>query len=554
MSKTFLRTTLAVLLCATVVAFTPLQNEEPESDSPALVLGIMVDQMRPEFIVRYWDSFREDGFRRLYRDGFRFTNVHFDYMPTATGAGHASVYSGTWPSTHGAIGNSWYSRELDRLVNVIEMQGNHGVGSSEGYDGAKGPGAMLTTTFGDELRLHTNWESRVVGVSRKDRGAILPAGHTGDAYWYEGSTGNFVTSSFYRDSLPSWLELFNSQGRALSYLEAAWETYHPIEHYPTHDTDDNRYERPFRGMQTTSFPHDLPTLVAEHGYGPELVSATPFGDELLVDLAIAAIEGEQLGKRGVTDVLSISFSATDAIGHQFGPASVEVHDAYVRLDQYIARLLAYLDEEVGMENVLLFLTSDHGVSHVPDFLADHGIPGGHFDANSSMETLGTYLEGRYGRDFVLSLSNMQIFLDHDFIHQEGLDHETVQRDVARFMLNEEGIGGALTAKALWYSNFDRGIRSRVQNGYHQQRSGDVVLWLEPQRTPGTGTRGTTHGSPWNYDSHAPLIWYGWEIPRGGTSSTEASVTDIASTVATFLRSPFPSGNMGRPLNDYFRQP
>lgn len=527
-------------------------NNNPHYETPKLVVGIMVDQMRPDFIYRYWDKYGNDGFRRLVNEGFTFRNNHFDYMPTATGPGHAGVYSGTTPSVHGAMGNSWYVRDLDRSINVIEVPDYEGVGSEPDYDGSKGPGNMLTTTVGDELRLHTYNRSKVVGISRKDRGAILPAGHLGDAYWYEASSGNFVTSTFYRNELPEWVQEFNNRNLPEEYLSEPWETLLPIEEYIESIDDDNPYERMFEGQDSPTFPHDLPSLLEDHDYGPGLLSSTPYGDKLLTELAIAAIEGEELGQGPTTDMLAISYSAPDAVGHQFGPASVEVQDMYLRLDQYIAQLLDYLDSEFGKDNILLFLTSDHGAVHVPDYLTDQGIPGGHFDSSAKMDKLREYLTATYGEDLLLAFSNFEVFLDHDVMEQLELDHSEVQKDIARFMLTLDGIAGALTAEALSNGEFTRGLRERIQNGFNQKRSGDVVVWLEPHITPGTGTRGTTHGSPWVYDSHAPMHWYGFGIPHG-ESSHPVFISDIASTVATFINSPFPSGNTGNPMNDYMRQ-
>jgi arylsulfatase A-like enzyme len=300
------------------------------------------------------------------------------------------------------------------------------------------------------------------------------------------------------------------------------------------------------------FPHDLPGLVANHSHGPGILNNTPFSDALLVELAIAAIDGESLGRGPATDVLAISFSGPDGVGHQFGPASIEIQDTYLRLDRGIARLLTHLDETIGTENVLLFLTSDHGVTHVPQYLTDQGIPGGHFNSSQELDKLRQYLRDNYGDDFLLANSNFELFLDHDFIDRNNLDHSDVQNDVARFVLSLDGVAGVLTADALSYGEFTRGIRERVQQGFHQKRSGDVLYWLEPHTTPGTDPQGTTHGSPWGYDTHAPMHWFGWNVPAG-RSAYPVYISDIASTVATFLNSPFPSGNTGRPMNDHMRK-
>lgn len=511
-------------------------SERTIDETPALVIGIMVDQMRPDFIYRYWGKFGDDGFKRLVNEGFSFTNAHFEYVPTATGPGHASVYGGTTPSVHGVVSNS------------VHVPGYEGVGSAPGYNGSVGPGNMLTTTVGDELRLHTNFRSKVVSISRKDRGAIIPAGHTGDAYWYEEDTGNFITSTYYRDSLPEWVQEFNDRSLPQQYLSEPWETILPIEEYIESIDDDNPYEWVYPGQEAPVFPHDLPTLAEE--VGPGVLIRTPFHDKMLTELAIAAIEGESLGSGETTDILAISYSALDSVGHRYGPASVEIQEIYMRLDRYLARLFNYLDDVFGQENILLFLTSDHGVAHIPQYLMDHGIPAGYFDTSPVRDALGEYLTTRYGENFVSSFGSSQIRLDHDFIDRNNLDHGEIQREVARFMLRQDGIGGALTAEALNSTQFTDGIRKRIQNGFHQKRSGDIMIWLEPQWI-GRIAYGTSHGSLWNYDTHAPMHWYGWNIPAG-RSTLSVTISDMAPTVATFLNSPLPSGTIGKPLNDFMK--
>ncbi len=520
-------------------------------EKPALVVGIIVDQMRPDYIDRYWDMLSDDGFRRLVGEGFTFTHAKFDYMPTATGAGHAGVYAGTTPSEHGAIGNSWFVRELGRGMNVIEVPGYEGVGSAPGYDGSKGPGNLLTTTFGDELRLHTNKRSKVVSMSRKDRGAIIPAGHLGDAYWYEASTGNFVTSTFYHDELPEWVASFNSRNLAQFYLSEPWETLHPIENYTASIADDNPYERRYVEEVPPVFPHNLPVLVEEYGLDPGLLSYTAFSDELLLEFALAAIEGESLGVRDVTDILAISFSALDGVGHMFGPASVEVQDTFLRLDLLIARLLTHLDEHAGEGNYLLFLTSDHGAPHVPEYLTDLGIPGGYVDLDEEEKAVRAFMTETWGEDFLLAISNFQLYFDHAAIDRAGLEHAAVEVKTTRFLLTRNGVAGALPANVLAFNEFTRGIRGWVQYGYHQKRSGDVMFWLEPHTNRGTRYQGTDHNAPWVYDTHAPMHWYGWTV-QAGRSSLPVFISDIASTVANFLGSPLPSGNTGNPMNRYMK--
>jgi predicted AlkP superfamily pyrophosphatase or phosphodiesterase len=523
------------------------QSQKAAHETPKLVVGIMVDQMRSDYIHKYWDKFGEDGFKRLVNEGFTFTNNHFDYMPTSTGPGHASVYTGTTPAVHGVMGNGWYVRETGKSINVIEVPGYSGVGTEPGKERDKAPSNVLSTTVGDELRLHTNFRSKVIGISRKDRGAILPAGHTGEAYWFEGSTGNFISSDYYMKELPGWVKEFNSKNLAQEYLNKPWETLLPIEEYVESMPDDNPYENMFKGETAPVFPHNLPELVKTEGIG--IIGSTPFHNDLLVEMAIAAIEGEELGSRATPDILAVSFSATDGIGHQFGPSSIEIQDTYLRLDLALAKLLDYLDQNFGKENILLFVTSDHAVSYVTSYLVDQGIPGGYIDNKENLTALRNFMQKKYGEDLFLTMSNFDIFLNRPLIEEKGLDLPTVQQEIAQFMMTLEGVAGAMPATVLANNEFTQGVRARVQKGYNQKRSGDVSIWLEPQTLSGSNTRGTTHGSPWNYDSHAPMHWYGWTVPAG-RSSHPVNISDIASTVATFLNSPFPSGNTGRPMNEF----
>lgn len=560
----FLSTSISALVMVALVFSACEPETQPRNtvekahyDTPDLVVGLILDQIRPDYLYKYWDQYEEGGFKRLMNDGMVFRNAYFRHLQTSTGPGHAAQLSGASPMVHGLLGNSWYVRELDRNINVIEDVGSgyQGVGSLPDYSGEKSPNNMLTTTVGDELFMFTGERSKTVGISRKDRGAILPAGHTGDAYWYEGATGNFITSTFYMDELPGWLQEFNDRNLPQEYLTRTWEPLLPIEQYVQSRPDDNPYEGTFPGMDTPTFPVDLADLVEEHDQGPGLLNATPFADELLFELAVAAIEGEELGRGDVTDILSIGLSAPDAIGHRFGPASKQVQDYYLRADRYLAGFLDYLDQEFGMENVLIFLTADHGAVYVPEYMSDLGIPTGHSEFGVSAggqvaQAIRDHMEEAYGEDFLLAYSNQNLYLDHDYIDQNGLDHVQVQKVIKRFALSLDQVGGALTADALNNQEFAEGIRARAMHAFHQQRSGDVVVWLKPQ-THGSGTGGTGHGSGWVYDAHVPLIFFGYDIPAG-QSNQKVYVSDIASTVAVYLNSPFPSGNIGNPLNDFMK--
>ncbi len=514
------------------------------AETPKLVIGIMVDQMRYDYIYRYWDLYGEDGLRRLVNEGFSFDHAHFDYFPTFTGPGHASVYTGTTPAVHGIIGNSWYLRETGRSTYVTEDPSVSTVGS-DSDEGEMSPRWMLSTSISDELRLHTNMRSKSVAISLKDRGSILPAGFLGEAYWFDYGEARFITSTFYREELPGWMEEFNDRHLPAEYLSEPWETLLPIEEYTASIDDDNPYEGTFSGQERPVFPHDLPAYAEESGYG--IVAGTPFGDKLLFELSKAAIEGEGLGRDPFTDLLAVSFSSPDHVGHRYGPTAVEVQDTYLRFDRELARFLDYLDDEIGLENVLIFLTSDHGAAHNQAYLEDLKAPTGGLDRSALSDSLSERLSEIYGFDPVASLRSTQLFLNNELIRQNGVRPEQVQRDAAAIMIETDGVAGALTADALRSTDFTDTIRQRIQRGYNPSRSGDLLYWLDPQWFTSARSVGTTHGSPWSYDARAPLIWFGWQIPSGRTTAP-VYISDIASTIANFINTPYPSGNTGHPMN------
>ncbi len=530
----------------TLGAQAPSSGESAHAQTPRLVIGIMVDQMRYDYIYRYWDDYGDGGIRRLVNDGFSFDNARFDYMPTFTGPGHASVYTGTTPAVHGIIGNNWYVREEDRSTYVTEDPSVRTVGS-DSDEGEMSPRWLLSSTITDELILHTNQRSRVVGVSIKDRGAILPAGHLGNAYWFDSSTATMVSSTFYMEELPDWAQAFNARDLPSRYLAQPWETLLPMEAYTASIEDDNPYEGLFPGQDRPVFPHDLPAY-AEEG-GNAILPYTPFADSYLFEFVRAAIEGEELGRDQFTDMVAVSFSAPDEIGHRYGPPSVEVQDTYLRFDRELAAFLSYLDEEFGMENVLVFLTSDHGGAHNPDYLESLNVPTGQFSSRPAAQALRERLEEIYGVDPVLHFSAPEIYLDREVIRSRGHRLSDVQEDAADLLLELEGVAGALPATALRNADFTEAIRRNVQRGYNAQRSGDVAWWLHPQWFSARRTFGTTHGSPYSYDTRAPLLWYGFGIPAGRTTAP-VYISDIASTLANFLNIPYTSGNTGNPMNHH----
>lgn len=530
------------------IGFTAFSQQK----QPKIVVGIVVDQMRYDYLNRYWNKFGNDGFKKLVNNGFNCKNTHYNYMPTYTAPGHASIYTGTTPENHGIIANDWYDKQLKKYVYCAEDNSVKTIGS-DSKDGLMSPSRMLTTTITDELKLATNFKGKVIGVSLKDRGAILPAGHKADAaYWFEGDdTGKWISSSYYFNQLPKWVNEVNKKNSVNTYLNGVWNTLLPIAEYTESIADNNPYEGAFNTEKSPTFPHNLKAL-RDSNENFSLIKATPYGCNITTEMAIAAIKGEQLGSDDITDFLAVSYSSTDYVGHQFGPKSVEVEDTYLRLDQSLAELLTYLESNFGKENILVFLTSDHGAVEVPQFLIDNNLPAGYFDQSAAINELKEFLKNKWMVDNLIeNVSNFQVFLNRESMIKNKLNSADIQNDVAEFMLKFKGVGNTFTAQALKSSEFIDGIFGAVQRGFNQTRSGDVMFVLESGWIKSGYKTGTTHGSPYKYDTHVPLLWYGYNIPQGETNN-HLVIPDIAATLASLLNINAPSSCTGKPINNLLK--
>ncbi|RDV11792.1 alkaline phosphatase family protein [Pontibacter diazotrophicus] len=517
---------------------------------PKLVVGIVVDQMRYDYLYRYWDKYGNDGIKKLVTQGFNFKNNQYSYVPTYTGPGHASVYTGSVPAINGIIGNNWYERRQNKMVYCVEDETVNTVGSTS-TAGKMSPANLLTTTITDELRLATNMGSKVVGIALKDRGAILPAGHLANtAYWFDSPSGNWITSTYYREDLPQWVQEFNNQKYPDQYLSQPWNTLLPIAEYTESTADNTPWEETLPGEQAPVFPHNIPAI-RENDY--ELLRSIPAGNTITKDFALAALRGENLGKGTYTDFLAVSFSTIDYIGHKFGPNSIEAQDAMLRLDMELAELIAEVEDEVGKGEVLFFLTADHGAAQVPAFLQTMNIPSGVATSGTIRDSTEAYLDKMYGSgEWVERYTNQQVYLNRALIDSKKLILADVQQRVASYVMRFEGVMRAVTASALQGTSWNRGMMARVENGYNAQRSGDVIVLLQPGWFEGYGSgKGTTHGSYSNYDTHVPLIWYGWNV-NPGESSVPTEIADITPTIASWLHIQEPNGSVGRPLQEYMK--
>ncbi|MBU2922283.1 alkaline phosphatase family protein [Winogradskyella psychrotolerans] len=529
----------------TTIETTETTSITETSSRPKLVVGIVVDQMRYDYLTRFESKFGDGGFNRMINEGFNCKNNHFNYIPTYTGPGHASVYTGTTPKIHGIIGNNWYDKETKEMVYCAGDDNVKSVGT-EHKAGKMSPHRMQTTSFADENRLFTQMQGKTIGISLKDRGAILPAGHVANAaYWFHGrDEGRWISSSFYMNDLPKWVKDFNTETHAESYLKE-WNTLYDISTYTESGVDENTFEGGFKGKEKATFPYDLKAL-SKDNRGFDILKATPYGNSLTTDFAIAAIKAEGLGQDQITDVLAVSFSATDYVGHNFGVNSKEIQDTYLRLDKDLERLFIYLDATVGKGEYTVFLTADHGAVDVPSYLTSARIPSGYVDNKDRKEKFNTFLEATYGtNDIVENISNGQIFLDRKKVEDLDLNLIDVQNAIAMEQLNYKNISKVYTATTMSSSSFSNGVEMLLQNGFNQKRSGDVLLVNDTAFISYSKT-GSTHGSGLNYDTHVPLLFFGKGVKHGETFD-KTVIPDIAPTISALLGISFPNGATGQPL-------
>ena len=522
---------------------------------PKLVVGIVVDQMRWDYLYRYYDRYSNNGFKRLLNEGFSCENTQVDYIPTFTGPGHSCIYTGSVPAIHGITGNDFIIQATGKSMYCTEDTSVQTVGSTT-VAGKMSPRNLLTTTVTDELRLATNFRSKVIGIALKDRGGILPAGHTANAaYWFDDKTGNWISSTYYMKDLPQWAKDFNDQKLAETYLKQDWTTLYPINTYLQSTADDNKYEGKFKGMDAPTMPVKTSAMY-KNNLG--LIRSTPYGNTITLDMAVAAINGEQLGQHDVTDFLAVSFSSTDYIGHQFGINAVEIEDTYLRLDHDMASFFTYLDAKVGKGNYTVFLTADHGAAHNTAFLNDNNIPAGVWDDGATLKELNTYLTAKYKIDgLVISLANYQVNFNNYVIGYAHLNEDELKKDCISFLQKQQAVAFVVDMNKAQTADIPEALRSRIVNGYNIDRSGTIQIILKPGWFTGHsagdgGPTGTTHGT-WNpYDNHIPLVFMGWGIQHG-SSVRETHMTDIAPTIAALLHIQAPNGSIGTPISEVIKK-
>lgn len=538
------RTLLTAFGCFLLISL----HANAQVEKPKLVVGLVVDQMRWDYLYKYADRYSEDGFKRLLNEGFSAENTYIPYVPTYTAIGHSTVYTGSVPAIHGIAGNDFIVQATGESMYCTQDDAVTAVGGT-GKVGQQSPKNLLVSTVTDQLKLATNFQSKVIGVAIKDRGGILPAGHFADAaYWLDGATGDWITSTYYMDKLPKWVQDFNKKKLADSYFKQGWSTIYPIESYVLSTADDTPYEGLFKGEKGAVFPRDLVRLKKDNGY--DLIKAVPQGNTLTLDMAKAIIANEKLGNNPhkVTDFLALSLSSTDYIGHQYGINSIEIEDTYLRLDLDIADFLNYLDQEIGKGNYTLFLTADHGAAHNPKFFKDQKGNSGYFSTKEVKARLNEKLQTAFGSgDLVKSLTNYQVHLNYTVLETAKLDEEAIRSFIVKELRKEEGVSFVTDMDKAATAAIPERIRERIINGYNYKRSGVIQIILDPQWYSGKqdGT-GTTHGTWSSYDAHIPAVFMGWGIKKGKTVR-EVHMTDIAPTISSILKIEEPNGNIGTPI-------
>lgn len=531
---------MALLGCGTASA---QQSNAAAIERPKLVVGIVVDQMRWDYLYRYQKRYTDGGFKRLLGEGFSCENTMIPYVPSVTAIGHTCIYTGSVPSIHGIAGNNFVKD--GKKVYCTDDDSVKPVGTTS-VAALMSPRNLWVSTIGDEMKIASNGRAKVVGVALKDRASILPAGHNPNgAFWFDDQTGCFITSSYYMDHLPKWVEAFNDKRLSEQYLSQKWNTLYPKNTYTESTTDENEYENGIREGVKATLPLNLPELYKKYGYG--IIRNTPFGNSLTLDMAKAAIDGEQLGADDETDLLTVSCSSTDYIGHQVGTHAIETEDTYLRLDKAIADFLAYLDSKVGKGNYLVFLSADHGAMNNAAFLQDRRIPAGSWDASATAKKLNHVLAKEYPEagDIVKTVMNYQVFFNRDVIKSKQLDFDNIKQTVVNVLKEDPSVLYACDMAKASTESIPEEVKFRIINGYNRERSGDVVIILKPNFYA-HGMKGTDHGA-WNsYDTHIPLVFMGWGIKHGATTK-QTFMTDIAPTIAAMLHVQAPNGCVGKAI-------
>jgi len=513
---------------------------------PKLVVGFVVDQMRWDYLYRFYDRYSKGGFKRLINDGFSVENTFIPYLPTQTACGHSSIYTGSVPALNGIIANSWYDPTIGRDMYCTEDKDQKTVGSTSNA-GQMSPKNLQVNTITDELRLATNFQGKVVSISLKDRGSILPGGHAANAaYWHDGLSGNWITSTHYMEKLPKWVSEYNALKISDNYFNQDWNTLYPINTYINSDADDDPYEGRFKGETASSFPHVTKQYI---GKNYEMIKSLPYGNTMTIDFGKLAVEKEELGKDEITDFLALSCSATDYVGHQFGPNSIEIEDTYLRLDKDLEGLFNYLDKTVGKGNYLFFISADHGVAHAPEFLSKNNIPAERYTTRAMYKGLDSVLTQKFQlKKSIINIMNDQVVFDRSVIENSNVDFIAVKTAAINYLKKQKSVSNAVDLTNLQNTTLPELLKTRLANGYNPKLSGDIQIIANAGWYNSSSSTGIGHGGWYNYDAHIPLVFMGWGVKSGKTNKTYY-MTDIAATLAAMLQIQMPNGSIGNPITE-----
>lgn len=513
---------------------------------PKLVVGIVVDQMRWDYVNKFKPFFKsQSGFMHFINEGATCDNTLIPYVPTVTACGHTCAYTGSVPALHGIAGNMWYDNVKQKSVYCVEDASVQTVGSSNNAAGQMSPLNVWTTTIGDELKLATNFKSKVIGVSLKDRGAIIPAGHAADAaYWYDTKTGNFISSTYYAPSLPTWLTNYNNSHPVDSLYSKGWKLSLAKTVYENNcDGDENAYEATPFGKEAKAFPYDFNSFI---GKDYSKITTTPQGNNLVIEVAKQALLNEHLGADSITDLLAVSFSSPDYIGHSFGPNSWETLDGYVKLDELLADFFAFLDKQVGKDNYTVFLTADHAVANIPGFAKKHNLPGDTYDDGAVKNDIVACLNANNLNPKLVSfVGEYNIYFNHPLMDSLHISQSSLVTLISNYLEKKPAVLQVVEARNAANAPLPSFARERIINGFNAQRGGDLVLVTKSGVVDGYPT-GTSHGVLYNYDAHIPFLLVGNGIKHTAVKS-QTYMTDIAPTISTLLGIQMPSGNIGQPV-------
>ncbi len=556
--------TILILSAIFLLALATDATSKERSTQPKLILQITIDQLRADLPLKVLDRLPKGGFRYLYEKGTVYTNAQHEHANTETIIGHTTLATGAQPSVHGMVGNIWYDRALERVVYNIEDDDYHLLGTSAGVDkdteldatqkiaksDGRSPVAIISTTFSDELALRYNGQSKIFGVSVKDRGAVSMAGHAGKAFWFSKKSGHFVTSNYYYDAYPAWVNEWNATEPAAKYDGTSWNLLASKDAYLNADDDDNPWERDMAGFGRT-FPH--PYGSKDSPYYTTLLTLSPAGDELTLEFAAALLKSEQLGKDDIPDYLSISFSSTDYVGHFFGPRSLESEDNLHHLDKSLATLFRLIDEEVGLKNTLIVLSADHGAAEAPERMQEMGVDAARVDISYlKSDKLDNALEKRFGTglDLITRYVPPYLYLKQSLIAKEKIDLLELELFLAKEIEKNKDVYEAVPLEALRTGRLpETEITRSVLNNDNVERSGDLYIVYKPHHYItefGSLNLSTTHGSPWRYDQSVPVIFAGHRVARR-TVNRPIGTIDVAPTLSRYLNINYPSGASGQPL-------